>query len=1012
MSSYSLKEIDSNRKDDVDDAERYLLSPSATRTSLQEEELWKIESGRDRVCNHLALTLLGVVALLSVASTIGGAELLNSIHGLPFATTCKILPAVGGSAVGIGLAMFAVLVGAGNYLYHGGHLATYGACFFPASASRLVIARRVFLTGIFPFLMFGVLLALVIASITLFTLSLTVAPLSEDYTTVPGISGPITISRDANGLTHIVANSRGDAYFGQGFAQAQDRLWQLEFDRLAAKGKLAEHVGSAALKFDKSTRTLNMINAGKLLCQNISTDERTFLQNFVDGINFYLTTVTERPPEFLFMSKRLLFFHQPELFTVDDVCLAARLLQWQLSFNVNLEIQRFKIFWRTNRSYAEVDELYINQTNISHTIFTPAQLGITQGDAVAARAREAADREIEKALYDTYMTSLKAQFAGDDSSDGDGNTGGDDDDDATEMHHMDAFRLKQLHASNAWSARSSGDPASFKVCGASDPHLTINLPPVWYYSHMTFPEAPNSSVMFDTSGVSMIGIPGCHIGKTSHVSWGITMSLTDLEDLFLLVKDPNTDGAYLVDNKSTPYAYRTEVIHVKGESDTVLSVKDSVYGPVVTEIMGLPKDLDFAIWSKPLREDSTSVTAVLALSDPSIRDIRQLRDKGFGLLQSPGFSIPLGDEHGNVGYTMTGWHMQRAAGHTGKYPTLGNGSFDYKSAIPFAQLPTAIMNASESPNTVFEVSAANQKIYPDGYNYTLGYDYVFPFRGGRIQTLLQNATQNAPSQLSNSNFHRTVQTDVHSNVWDLMKRAMQANGEFVTTVATSPLAEAWFTQLVNVWDGESTKGSAFPSFFFLWMRELVTLPQDVINALKLKGYWTPTSNYPLMLLQTPTPLMERQCNSVTGGHSCAVFAAQKFIAISTQFPSASVCPSWGFDLNTLTGVHLMMHGTILQAMFERSVPKDGDYSTIDVSDFGSDLGGRMTPTAASSMRQLYDWSTPTSVSFALPGGNSGNPYSSRYDNLFGLFGDDRYVKVQVEGNLSIGDTTTSQTLSP
>ena len=92
----------------------------------------------------------------------------------------------------------------------------------------------------------------------------------------------------------------------------------------------------------------------------------------------------------------------------------------------------------------------------------------------------------------------------------------------------------------------------------------------------------------------------------------------------------------------------------------------------------------------------------------------------------------------------------------------------------------------------------------------------------------------------------------------------------------------------------------------------------------------------------------------------------------------------------------MMHGTVFACLFERTFPKDGDYSSINVADF-SENQDEMKPTAASSMRQLYDWGNPSLVSFALPGGQSGNPYASTYDNLFPLFSNDTYVVVQVLG---------------
>jgi penicillin G amidase len=982
---------------------------------------WRKESTTDRACNHLALAVLGFVTICSLCAMIGGGSLLHSIAGLPFAH-CPLLYGVGAGSVAAGCVFLLLSALVGYRIVKAREMSLYGACLYPAEQSTGKKVFRMVATGLLPTVAFFVTLALTIGSIALFTLSLTVAPLSTDYKTVPGISGPVVISRDAAGLTHISALSRADALFGQGFAQAQDRLWQIEFQRLAGFGRLAEFVGDAALKFDKQTRALNIVKAANLLCVSITEEQRVLAQAFVDGINFYLNTVNERPPEFLFMSTRLLFFHEPEPFTILDICMAARLLQWQLSFNVNMEIERFKMFWNTDRSYDEIEEMYVNMTNISNTIFNAAQLDLTEEDAVVARAREADDHAVERVLYNEYMVNLRSTMGGGSANAAERRRRQELVEPKRQQGHfdwlydMDFLKWKAQHASNAWAGRAAGPTSTTKACGASDPHLDINIPSVWYFTHLTYPDANN--VTFDTSGVGMLGIPGCHIAKTTYVAWGITMSLTDLEDLYLLVPDPaNPDTHYIVNGTSYAFTPRTEVIKVRGSDDVVLNLQDSIYGPVATEALKLPNGLKFAVWAKPLLEDNTSITGVFNLGDPDIvRNVRDLRDKGFGQLQSPGFSIPMQDAEGNVGYTMTGWHVLRSRGHTGKYPTLGNGSFDMRSPIPFDELPTIIMNASMASSPAeyqpFMMSAANQKTYPDGYRYTLGYDFVYPYRGGRIQYLLE---QNQ-DKLSSFEFHRMVQTDIHSNVWEDMHAVMANNTEFLSLVTADTNGRAWWESLTTVWDGRSSKGSGYPSFFFLWIRELAAAPKDVIAALDLNGYWNPTYLYPRMLLQAPTTTMTSQCGALTSpvGGSCATFAAQAFNRLAAQYAGGEpTAPRWGSDLNNLAATNLMMHGTIMQCLFERTVNKDGDYSTLDVSDFGSDLSGDITPNAASSMRQLYDWSTPRNISFVFPGGESGNPYSDRYQNLLELFGDDGYVQVTVVGALPEDQATWArQTLTP
>src|SRR4051812_30365441 len=43
-----------------------------------------------------------------------------------------------------------------------------------------------------------------------------------------GITAPVEVVRDANGVPSIFARTEDDAYFALGFVHAQDRLWQME----------------------------------------------------------------------------------------------------------------------------------------------------------------------------------------------------------------------------------------------------------------------------------------------------------------------------------------------------------------------------------------------------------------------------------------------------------------------------------------------------------------------------------------------------------------------------------------------------------------------------------------------------------------------------------------------------------------------------------------------------------------------------------------------------------------
>lgn len=117
------------------------------------------------------------------------------------------------------------------------------------------------------------------------------------------------------------------------------------------------------------------------------------------------------------------------------------------------------------------------------------------------------------------------------------------------------------------------------------------------------------------------------------------------------------------------FTKRHEKISIKGKKDYNFVVEDSVFGPVISDLLDLKSSLKIALYAVTLRkDDSTSIDALLAMTDPSVKTADALMNALMDL-QAPGFSIPIGDSNGNIAYAVTGKHPLRNIGHTGKFPT-------------------------------------------------------------------------------------------------------------------------------------------------------------------------------------------------------------------------------------------------------------------------------------------------------------------------------------------------------
>ncbi|KAJ9439186.1 Acyl-homoserine lactone acylase QuiP [Diplonema papillatum] len=860
--------------------------------------------------------------------------------------------------------------------------------------------------------------------------------LSRDFDGAP-VSGPVYITRDEKGLTHISAETKKDALFGQGFAQAQDRLYQIEYNRLLYSGNLAAHIGAGGRGADYQTRTLNFRGAAEDMCNLLPAADVTLLQSFVDGMNFYLKTNTQRPPEFLYMSKFVAYgYHEPEPFKIVDVCGAVRLSQWSLGRNINKEIARFKVWWNSNMDYADLQNLYVNNTNQTGTILSAEDLDISEADMVEQRAYLKAMQEKEAELYaeDGYFGKLRSQLNPNypstttSSSARAGRAARAMEEAAAADGHgpkpLDILDLLQDEASNSWVAKGFGTDA--KSVQASDPHLALAAPSTWYFTHLHYEG-------HDVSGCGLNGVPGVQIGKTNTVSWGITMSQTDLADLFLLVPSAtNPQTHYTVNDRDVAFSPRPESFAVKGEASPVSFVAaDTIYGPVGTAALGLPMPgyLNFAVRSRGLEPDSSGMTGFLNMLNPEVDTAVKVRDEIFRKISAPAFSVPVTDHTGQMVYAMSGKHPIRSFGHTGWVPTVGNGSFDWGESVPMDELPTKVIPAREASGFI---AAANQKIHPDGYKYILCIDYVYPHRGKRVHELLEASL----ADLSDVTKSLDIQVDTQSNSWVSLFKPLVTSAGLVVENPEDPTKDAitlpavfkaqlstagaaWLQRLTD-WDGRSSVGATEPTFFWYWLNALGRYP-----LLKTGQRWA-TEEYPYRTLANPSEITVKECaafytsdpttspsmkTTSTGAPQdpCFWLAVDAFNALAAQYSDPFSTPVWGVDVSLLDTSHALMQFTPLGCIFGYKAGKGGDSSAVNVATPSNLVNFKVS--SGPSMRQVINWATPDRMYFALPGGESGNPLSPRYRNLLQTWAQDEYDTIRTE-DMSRVFNSTHQVLSP
>jgi len=133
----------------------------------------------------------------------------------------------------------------------------------------------------------GVLAALALAATYWFAWR----PLPQTSGTLrTAVSAKATVVRDALGVPHITATTIEDALFLQGYATAQDRLWQMDALRRVAAGRLAEVVGAAALETDHEARRLRMERIAERDAALLPAQDRAVMAAYARGVNAFLET--------------------------------------------------------------------------------------------------------------------------------------------------------------------------------------------------------------------------------------------------------------------------------------------------------------------------------------------------------------------------------------------------------------------------------------------------------------------------------------------------------------------------------------------------------------------------------------------------------------------------------------------------------------------------------------------------------------------------------------------------
>jgi penicillin G amidase len=368
------------------------------------------------------------------------------------------------------------------------------------------------------------------------------------------IKANVTIRREDSGMIHIDAHNDYDLFFGQGYVSAQNRLWQMEFQRRVCKGTLSEVVGASALTVDKFTRTMGFYKLAQEDYKTYDQRSKNTTQAFIDGVNAFLGMNPPLPFEFL------IFGFKPSPWLPEDVIVWGKLMAYDLSYNFRQELERFKIINQVGLNRAL--EIYPPYQRTDATSLSASQLGISLS---TNQINQIEDRWLNQT--GAYIPPIRANLNFDKFE--------------SHLEILSNYLPSSLgkgEASNNW-VFSGAKTTTGKPFLCNDPHLGLTSPAIWYMIHLTSPN-------LELTGASLAGTPGIVIGKNRNIAWGITNLGADVEDLFAL-QEVNNGNAYMHKGVATNYNIVKETISIKGSASVTIDVKNTVFGPVINDVMGV-----------------------------------------------------------------------------------------------------------------------------------------------------------------------------------------------------------------------------------------------------------------------------------------------------------------------------------------------------------------------------------------------------------------------------------------
>ncbi|MFE0086535.1 penicillin acylase family protein [Streptomyces sp. NPDC058992] len=593
-----------------------------------------------------------------------------------------------------------------------------------------------------------------------------------------GLTAPVDVKRDANGIPQLYASTDEDLFRAQGYVHAQDRFWEMDVRRHVTAGRLSEMFGAGQVETDAFLRTLGWHRvAQQEFDEKLSPATKKYLQAYADGVNAYLAGRDNGDLSLEYVALGLTNDYKPEKWTPVDSVAWLKAMAWDLRGNMQDEIDRSLMTSRLSEQ--QIEQLYPEYPYDLHQPVVTA--GAVDDDAKKwdPKGEPSTDSAGSAGSSGSSGSAGSPSTGGGTAGSGPGAGSGAGQGAQTQLSGLSDVldRVPALLGpngngigSNSWVV-SGKYTTTDKPLLANDPHLAPQLPSLWAQMGLHC-RAVSEKCSFDVAGYTFSGMPGVVIGHNQDIAWGFTNLGADVTDLYL---EKVSQTGWTSGSRIKPFKVREETIRVAGGGSKKITVRETDHGPLISDRSAeLARVGERAPVRTPAPDRGNGFGVALRWTalDPgnsmdAVFKLNRAKDfQGFRAAAKdfdvPSQNLIYADTKGNIGYQAPGRIPVRPEGFDGSMPAPGwNPTSGWEGYIPFDELPYEY-----NPKRGYIVTANQAVVDAEKYPYLITKDYGYGSRSQRINDLIELKIKDG-GKISTDDM-RTMQTDNQSEIAKLL----------------------------------------------------------------------------------------------------------------------------------------------------------------------------------------------------------------------------------------------------